>query len=105
DILEEIQSTIPEVEKILNRTDDNLGEGKEVLDDALGEYPYVHDKIKQLADRIRDIQGETDMEEIIDLLLNDPESEESFFEEPVELNENQLFPIPTYGAGMTPFYT
>lgn len=104
-ILEEIQSTIPEVEKILNRTDDNLGEGKEVLDYALGEYPYIHDKVDQLADRIRDIQGETDLEEIIDLLLNDPESEESFFEEPVKLNENELFPVPTYGAGMTPFYT
>lgn len=104
-ILEEIQSTIPEVEKILNRTDDNLGEGKEVLDYALGEYPYINDKVNELADRIRDIQGETDLDEIIDLLLNDPESEESFFEEPVKLNENQLFPVPTYGAGMTPFYT
>src|SRR5699024_3313328 len=76
-----------------------------VLDYALGEYPYIHDKVDQLADRIRDIQGETDLEEIIDLLLNDPESEESFFEEPVKLNENELFPVPTYGAGMTPFYT
>src|SRR5699024_8636543 len=104
-ILEEVQSTIPEVEKILNRTDDNLGEGKEALDSALGQYPYVHDRVKRLADRIRDIQGETNLEDIIQLLLNDPEAEESFFAEPVELKENQLFPIPTYGAGMTPFYT
>ncbi|MEN1968593.1 YhgE/Pip domain-containing protein [Lentibacillus sp. N15] len=104
-ILTEIQSTIPEVEKILNRTDDNLGEGKDVLQYALGEYPYVHDKVDQLANRIRDIQGETDINEIIQLLQNDPEAERSFFAEPVELNENKLFPIPNYGSGMTPFYT
>lgn len=104
-ILVEIQSTIPEVEQILNRTDGNLGKGKDALEKVLGEYPYIHDKIDQLADRIRKIQGETDINDIIELLMNDPEAERSFFAEPVVLNENKLFPIPTYGAGMTPFYT
>lgn len=27
------------------------------------------------------------------------------FEEPVKLSKNELFPIPNYGSGMTPFYT
>lgn len=104
-ILVEIQSTIPEVERILNRTGDNLGEGKDTLEHVLGQFPYVNDKVNQLADRIRDIQGETDINEIIQLLQNDPEAERGFFAQPVELNENKLFPIPNYGTGMTPFYT
>src|SRR5699024_11527708 len=49
--------------------------------------------------------GETDINEIIELLRNDPEAERSFFEEPVKLSKNELFPIPNYGSGMTPFYT
>lgn len=104
-ILSEIQKTIPEVEKILANTEGNLGEGEETLKKILGEYPYVNDKINQLADRIREIQGETDINEIIELLQNDPEAEKGFFEEPVLLNKNSLFPIPNYGTGMTPFYT
>lgn len=104
-ILEEIQTTIPEVEKILSRTDDTLGEGKVTLEEVLNEFPYVNDKVKQLADRIRKVQGETDINEIIELLQNDPEAERGFFAEPVELNENTLFPIENYGTGMTPFYT
>ncbi|GAA0600808.1 YhgE/Pip domain-containing protein [Virgibacillus siamensis] len=104
-ILTGIQSTIPEIEKMLGRTEGNLQEGRDVLEYMLNEYPYVHDKVNQLADKIRSIQGETDIGEIIKLLKNNPDAERSFFEEPVQLNKNQLFPIPNYGSGMTPFYT
>ncbi|OZU88861.1 phage infection protein [Virgibacillus indicus] len=104
-ILVGIQSTIPEVEKILGRTEGNIQEGQDILEYMLNEYPYVYDKVNQLADKIRKIQGETDINEIIELLLNNPEAERSFFAEPVTLNKNELFPIPNYGSGMTPFYT
>ncbi|RBP90000.1 putative membrane protein [Cytobacillus firmus] len=104
-ILTEIQSAMPEIEKILANTEGNLGEGEKTLKHIIGEFPYVSEKINQLADRIRDIQGETDISEIIELLQNDPEAEKGFFEEPVQLNKNSLFPIQNYGTGMTPFYT
>ncbi|MBN8203556.1 YhgE/Pip domain-containing protein [Bacillus sp. NTK034] len=104
-ILTEIQSAMPEIEKILANTEGNLGEGEKTLKHIIGEFPYVSEKINQLADRIRDIQGQTDINEIIELLQNDPEAEKGFFEEPVQLNKNSLFPIQNYGTGMTPFYT
>lgn len=104
-ILTDIQSAIPEIEKILANTEGNLGEGEKTLKHLLGEFPYVNEKVNQLADRIREIQGETDINEIIELLQNDPEAEKGFFEEPVQLNKNSLFPIQNYGTGMTPFYT
>lgn len=104
-ILVEIQSTLPEVERVLNSTQKNLKEGKGMLEYASGEFPYVNDKVKQLAEKIRDVQKDTDINEIIQLLRNDPSAERSFFEEPVLLNQNKLFPIENYGTGMTPFYT
>lgn len=104
-ILTKVQNTIPEAQNILNRTATNLADGKDLLESVLAEYPYINTKINELADEIRQIQGETDLEEIIELLENDPEAKESFFEEPVKLNQNKLFPIENYGTGMTPFYT
>ncbi|WP_179884896.1 YhgE/Pip domain-containing protein [Bacillus sp. AFS015802] len=104
-ILQDIQRTIPEVERILSSTDENIGKGTETLQDVLGQFPYIKNKISHLADRIRDIQGKTDINEIIELLQNDPNKEKDFFEEPVVLNKNSLFPIRNYGAAMTPFYT
>ncbi len=105
DILSGVQETIPEVEDILSRTEGNLTDGRELLKDVLGEYPLVNDKVNQLANRIRDIEAETDIGEIIQLLQNDPEAERSFFSEPIVLDEDKIFPIENYGTGMTPFYT
>lgn len=104
-ILVDIQSTLPEVEKILKNTDTHLEDGKEYIDYALGEYPYINDKVNELADKIRDLEDEADLQEIVDLLKNDPEKERGFLAEPVVLHENKLFPIENYGTGMTPFYT
>ena len=105
DLLSGIQATLPQAEKIITSTSGHLSEGEQGIEEALNQYPYVYTKITELADRIRSVQGETDINEIIDLLLNDPEAEKSFFEEPIRLHENKLFPIENYGTGMTPFYT
>ncbi|MCP3027969.1 YhgE/Pip family protein [Halobacillus sp. A5] len=104
-ILAEVQSTIPEAAQLLNSTEGSLEEGEETLKYLLGEYPYVNEKINELADRIREIQDETDINEIIELLQNDPEAERGFFQEPVELSKNSLFPMENYGTSMTAFYT
>lgn len=104
-LLVEIQSTLPKVQKILGNADNDLTEGKATIQKAIAEYPYIYEKVNLLADRIRSIQGETDIDEIIQLLLIDPDAEKSFFEEPIQLKENRLFAIDNYGTGMTPFYT
>lgn len=104
-IISGIQSDIPGIKDMLGRTATNLSTGEGVLEDVLGEYPYINKKVSQLADKIRSFQGTTDLGDIIQLLENDPNAERGFFAEPVVLNENRIFPIPNYGTGMTPFYT
>lgn len=101
----DIQTTIPEIEKLLESTSIHLDDGQKLLTSVLNEYPYVNDKVKATAERIRDIESETDVSEIIELLKNDSNLEKSFFAEPVVLQKNEIFPIPIYGMGMTPFYT
>ncbi|WP_306419018.1 YhgE/Pip domain-containing protein [Paucisalibacillus globulus] len=105
EVLEKVQTAIPEVSGMLNRTQDKLANGEDVLDEASNEFPYINEKVNELANRIREIQGEVDINELINLLRNDPEAEKGFFEEPVLLNENKVFSIANYGTGMTPFYT
>ncbi|MET3574916.1 YhgE/Pip domain-containing protein [Bhargavaea ullalensis] len=104
-MLTEIQNTLPEAEKVLNSTAGDLAKGETVIQDVLNQYPYVYSKVTELADRIRQLQGETDINDIVDLLLNNPSTEKDFFEQPIVLHENKMFPIKNYGTGMTPFYT
>ncbi|MEK3934938.1 YhgE/Pip domain-containing protein [Sporosarcina sp. FSL W7-1349] len=100
-----IQSTLPKVSATLTSASGRISEGQTMIKDALGKYPVVHTRVNELASRLQQLQDETDLQEIIELLRNDPEAERNFFEEPVTLNEHKLFPIPNYGTGMTPFYT
>lgn len=104
-LLTNIQTTLPEIEHVLKNTESHIKDGKKILDYTLAQYPYINKKVNDLAERIKKIQEKTDINEIIQLLRNDPQAERSFFEEPIILTENKLFPIANYGTGMTPFYT
>lgn len=104
-LVTDVQGVIPQVQNILESTDGNLDEGQGMIQDLLNEFPFVQDKVKETADKIRKIEKETDLEDIIDLLKNDSDAEQGFFAEPVKLHKNELFPIENYGTGMTPFYT
>lgn len=105
DVLINVEGSIPEIEGMLGRTAESLDRAEELLEEALGEFPYVNTKVGELADRIRRVQDEVDINQIIELLKQDPDSDKSFFTEPVLLKENTVFPIENYGSGMTPFYT
>lgn len=104
-MLVNVQQTIPEIDELLKRTSKSLDDGEDLLEEVLAEYPYVNDKVAELASNLRAIQAEADINEIIELLKNDPEAERGFLTEPVLLTENKVFPIDNYGSGMTPFYT
>lgn len=104
-VLGNVQQTVPEIDALLKRTSRSLDNGDDLLEEVLAEYPYVNDKVGELANNIRNIQAQADINEIIELLQNDPETERGFFTEPVLLTENKVFPIENYGSGMTPFYT
>ncbi|MBE1554201.1 YhgE/Pip domain-containing protein [Sporosarcina limicola] len=104
-ILKEVTTTLPKAQKILNNSATQVTDGKSVIEKALNEFPFINTKVNQLADKIRKMQSKTDLHEVIQLLINNPQAERSFFEEPILLNEHRLFPIENYGTGMTPFYT
>lgn len=105
ELLSGVNEKIPEVERLLNQTSGDVDEGEETLEKVLNEYPYVNEKVGELADKLRDVKEEADINEIISLLQNDPDAERGFFSEPVKLDEHSVFPIENYGSGMTPFYT
>ncbi len=75
------------------------------IDTFIGEYPIVNERIHRLANQIRSFEKETDLNSLIQLLMNNPIAEKSFFEEPIKMNEHRVFPIENYGTGMSPFYS
>lgn len=103
--LTNVEQTIPEIEAMIETIERKITDGQEVIAMLLKKYPTLYSQVEELANRIRKVQSEADLQVIIDLLLNDPEAEKGFFKEPVMLHKNEIFPIENYGTGMTPFYT
>jgi putative membrane protein len=104
-ILEELAMTLPSIATALNNAASTLHEGEKVLQEANKQYPVIVQKVGELADTIERQQKETNLNELIDLLRNNPNSESNFLANPVKIESNLLFSLPNYGSGMNPFYT
>ncbi|WP_042168272.1 YhgE/Pip domain-containing protein [Paenibacillus gorillae] len=104
-VLKQTAADMPDVEKILKDAAIGLTFGKEALVEIKKRMPNAEQKVKGLADRIRQLEKEGSLDEVIDLLRNNAQRESAFFAEPVVLNENRLYPIPNYGSAMSPFFS
>lgn len=103
-MLTDLQTALPKAEAIMKDTSGYVHEAQSGLKEGLSQYPYIKNKVDELAKKLRKFDNEVDLNKVVQLLLNDPSSEKSFFEEPIQLKEHALFPIKNYGTGMTPFY-
>ncbi|WP_369901233.1 YhgE/Pip family protein [Bacillus manliponensis] len=105
DILNEANQSLPDVKNVLEDASKGLVKGEAEVQKIKEEMPGAEQKIKELANKIREFEQTEDMQEIIRLLKNDVEKQSDYFANPVNLKENKLFPIPNYGSAMSPFYT
>ncbi|WP_027091330.1 YhgE/Pip domain-containing protein [Cohnella thermotolerans] len=97
--------SLPEVQGLLARASRALAVGTKELDAVRAELPAAQAKVEALADKIRSFEKEGNLRELIDLLKRNARRESEFFAEPVALKENRLFPIPSYGSAMSPFFS
>ncbi|KHF38913.1 YhgE/Pip domain-containing protein [Halalkalibacter okhensis] len=108
-----IRNDLPGIEenyrKLTSILADNLPVAKqsvhELAEFSRNQLPEVENNIKEAADRIRTIEDENWLTDIISILRNDLDEESEFFANPVNLIEEKLFPIPNYGSANVPFYT
>jgi len=89
------RNRFPEVEDAVHRT------AELVRNDLPGFEAAVH----KAADQIRQLQGQGNLDELLDWLKNDTTKESDFLANPVLIKEEKKFPIPNYGSAMSPFYT
>ncbi|MCE5172449.1 YhgE/Pip domain-containing protein [Paenibacillus profundus] len=104
-LLHDALKRIPDVKNILNDAAKALTFGNQEIIALKRDLPVAQSKIKHIADKIRALEAQGDINEIIDLLRNNFEKESEFFAQPVVLKENKLYPIPNYGSAMSPFFT
>lgn len=99
------ETKLPEVNDILNSVLDVLGKSSNGLSYLKENLPMVEERINELKEKMAEANESSEIKELIDLLLNDVQTRADFLKSPVEITENDLFPMGNYGSAMTPFYT
>lgn len=103
--LQEGGQALPEVKALLEESNQTLLTRFEDISNLQDKFPEVENKIRNLSNKMREIDKSYNMQEVISFLRNDMEKESEFFSEPVLLKQHTLFPIPNYGSAMSPFFT
>lgn len=105
DVLDEVNGRIPRLRTALEKAEEGIALGKTDLAKAQKHFPEARETIETMAEKIRKLEEDGDLDTLLDVLATDPTGVSKFFAEPVVLNEHQLYPIPNYGSAMSPFYT
>ncbi|WP_303964881.1 YhgE/Pip family protein [Sporosarcina ureae] len=105
DVLDEVNGRIPRLRTALEKAEAGVALGKTDLAKAEKYFPEARETIETMAEKIRKLEEDGDLDRLLDVLATDPTGVSKFFAEPVVLDEHELYPIPNYGSAMSPFYT
>jgi len=104
-LVKEGRDTLPEIEQILSVSKDSTSLSNDELNKLKAKVPEAKEKIHELADKLRDMDEEDKIDELLDIITNSWENQSDFISSPVEIEDNRLFSWPNYGSAATPFYT
>ncbi len=102
DLNQEIETTIETIKTKSEEIFDKLI----ATDDKIQEiWPTYKSAINELNQNVNAANEQVDLEQVIELLMYNPNSESSFFADPIKIVEEDAYPVPNYGSQSTPFYT
>lgn len=104
-LLGQTQDIIPDVQNLIGTFANITDKSNEELVKLKERMPDIRNQVHKLAEKLREIDNKDDIDELLELITNDWDSQSEFMANPVELEDNRLYPIPNYGSAVTPFYT
>ncbi len=118
-MLDNLQDTLGDLSSLLLELNGILGKTQPIIDELSNTFGTVNNALIQVKDlltsyisRINDfvdiLNGDTDndkVQAVLDFFNVDPASIGSFLSSPVRVDSEVVYPVESYGAAMTPFYT
>ncbi|UOQ48579.1 YhgE/Pip domain-containing protein [Gracilibacillus caseinilyticus] len=108
-----VEEDLPQLEenylKVADLLEQNLPAFESAIHDlaafSKADLPELSEGVSDAADKVHQIENKDQLNKLIQLLRNDLAAESDFFASPVELVQEDIFPIPNYGSANAPFYT
>lgn len=100
-----INGLLPQIDGTLTQTTGSFDSLIETLDQTESMIAAGEEKLDRIIDEVESVEESERLAKIVEIMKNDPETMGDFLSSPVNLEENQIYPIENYGSAMTPFYT
>ena len=100
-----INGLLPQIDGTLTQTTGSFDRLIETLDQTASMIAAGEEKLDRIIDEVESVEESERLAKIVEIMKNDPETMGDFLSSPVNLEENQIYPIENYGSAMTPFYT
>lgn len=104
-IMQNAQNNIPLISSLLQGANTGLDSKIKSLKELKDRLPQIQQEIHSNSEKIRSLNDDEKINEIVRLLKRDAKTESQFLSDPIELKQNRVYPIPNYGSAMAPFYT
>lgn len=104
-LLGQTEALIPDVENLVGTFSNITSMSNEELVKLKEKMPDIRNQVHKLAEKLKEFDDKEDINDLLEFITNDWQSQSNFMASPVELEDNRLFPIPNYGSAVTPFYT
>lgn len=82
-----------------------MKDGKADLTKMRKELKGLYEHVDELESELIGIKDSQLLQQMVDVLENEPEKLGTFFSTPVNLQKERVYPIKNYGSQMAPFYT
>lgn len=100
-----VNGLLPRIDGTLSQTASSFDSLIETLNQTGTMIEAGEEKLGRAIDEVESVSESERLAKIMEIMKNDPETMGNFLSSPVELEENQVYPIENYGSAMTPFYT
>lgn len=104
-LLQDAHKDLPVVGDILVRAFSGTKVAIEDIASLKEKLPGIEKNIHNIAERLRALNTDESLNELIKILSLNARKESEFIANPVDVKMNRLFPIPNYGSAMSPFFT
>ncbi len=104
-VLISLDQTISGIPPVMYAADGTLYSLNGTLKEVGKLLKNLKETVTELNERLHDVQNNDTLDSLIEMLHGDPEEFAAFLSSPVEVETETIYPVNSYGAAMTPFYS
>jgi putative membrane protein len=101
----DLNSSLSTLNDTTNNANDKLKQAHQTLNDTATTLSQASGKLSTFSQQLTTALNSNDMDKVKQLLSGNPDTLADTLAAPVKLQRNAVFPVESFGASLTPFYT